>query len=97
MNGIRTARKYIERLTDQDLMVLWEMSKEDTTHEGMVIHHLLGLEIAKRKLNKQEGKDTPTPGVPHSCAKSPKRTTNPCAKGRIVRKLQKPIAKSHIM
>lgn len=52
MNGIRTARKYIERLTDQDLMVLWEMSKEDTTDEGMVIHHLLRLEIAKRNLNK---------------------------------------------
>lgn len=49
VNGIRVVRKYIERLTDQELHELWEATKDDTSHEGMVIYYLITIILYKRK------------------------------------------------
>lgn len=50
MNGIRVARKYIERLTNEDLLGLWKVTKDDPTKEGQVIYYLIVCEMKKRKL-----------------------------------------------
>ena len=49
MNGFRVVRKYIERLSDEDLHGLWESSKDDIEYEAVVITHLIECEMEKRK------------------------------------------------
>lgn len=49
MNGIRVARKYIERCSDEDLQALLELSQDDTDPEALVIIYLIKCEIEKRK------------------------------------------------
>ena len=48
MNGIRVARKYIERSNDEDLQRLWELAKDDPEHEAVVITHLIECEMKER-------------------------------------------------
>ena len=48
MNGYRTARKYIERLSDEDLQKLLEITKDDDDQETMVIFYLIQCEIKNR-------------------------------------------------
>jgi hypothetical protein len=50
MNGQRTVRKYIERLTNKDLLGLLEAVRDDTTNEGQVIYYLIICEMKKRKI-----------------------------------------------
>ena len=54
MNGIRVARKYVERLSDEDLHALWELTKKDDSQEAMVIMHLIICEMSDRRKDKNE-------------------------------------------
>lgn len=49
MNGFRVARKYIERLSEEDLQALWELGKDDNEYEAVVITHLIECEMEERK------------------------------------------------
>lgn len=49
MNELRVARKYIERLSDEDLHGLWESAKHDDSQEAMVIMHLIICELSDRR------------------------------------------------
>ena len=49
MNGIRVARKYIEKLTDQELHGLYGSAKKDESQEAQVIKHLISSELEYRK------------------------------------------------
>lgn len=49
MNGMRTARKYIERQSTQELLELRELARKDTTYEGMVVYCLIVSELERRK------------------------------------------------
>ena len=49
MNGLRTVRKYIERLNDKDLQGLWESAKDDSEYEAVVVTHLIECEMEERK------------------------------------------------
>lgn len=49
MNGLRIARKYIERLKDEDLQAMWELAKDDIEYEAVIITYLLECEMEKRK------------------------------------------------
>ena len=49
MIGIRVARKYIEKLTDQDLHGLYETAKKDDSQEALVIQYLIICELNQRK------------------------------------------------
>lgn len=51
MNGFRVVRKYIERLSDEELHGLWESAKKDDSQEAMVILHLIICELSDRKLD----------------------------------------------
>ena len=51
MNEFRVARKYIEKLTDEELKEIHEASKKDESHEGMVIYYLTTCELERRKPN----------------------------------------------
>lgn len=49
MNGFRVARKYIEQLNDEDLYNLWELAKDDTEYESVIVTYLMECEIEERK------------------------------------------------
>ena len=49
VNGIRVARKYIERLSDEDLQALWELSKDEIEYEAVIITYLMECEMQERK------------------------------------------------
>lgn len=49
MNGMRIARKYIERLSDEDLQEMWKLAKEDIEYEAVIITYLIECEMEKRK------------------------------------------------
>lgn len=49
MNGMRTARKYLERLTSRDLEEMLKHCENQTTNEEMVIYYLIRSELEKRK------------------------------------------------
>lgn len=49
MNGIRVARKYIEKLSDEDLQALWNLAKDDIEYEAVIITYLLECEMEERK------------------------------------------------
>ena len=53
MNGQRTVRKYIIRLTDEDLYGLHEAAKKDESLEGMIVYYLTTIELERRKLKKK--------------------------------------------
>jgi hypothetical protein len=48
VNGLRVARKYIERLSDEDLQALWELAKDDIEYEAVIITYLIECEMEKR-------------------------------------------------
>lgn len=50
MNGIRVARKYLERCTDEELQRLWELAKDDIEYEAVIITYLIECEMEKRKI-----------------------------------------------
>lgn len=49
MNGQRVVRKYVERLSDQDLHGLYGSAKNDDSQEAQVIRYLLISELEYRK------------------------------------------------
>ena len=49
MNGLRTVRKYISKLNDEDLQALWELAKDDIEYESVVVTYLMECEIEERK------------------------------------------------
>lgn len=53
MNGFRVARKYIERLSDEELHELWKTAKKDDSQESMVIMHLIICELSDRRKGKK--------------------------------------------
>ena len=46
---MRTARKYIERLSDQDLHGLYEAALNDDSQEALVVQYMILSEIDRRK------------------------------------------------
>ena len=50
MNGQRIVRKYLWRLTNEELLGLWKVAKDETTHEGMIVFYLVTCELEKRKV-----------------------------------------------
>lgn len=49
MNGLRTARKYIKQLSDEDLQGIWEIAKDDIEYDAVIITYLIECEIEERK------------------------------------------------
>lgn len=49
MNGMRTARKYIEKQSTKELLALRELAKDEATSEGLVIFYLIQAELERRK------------------------------------------------
>ena len=49
MNGIRIVRKYIEKLSREDLHGLYEAAKKETGYESVVITHIIECEMEERK------------------------------------------------
>lgn len=49
VNGIRVARKYIERLNDEDLQKLLELAKAEIDYEAVIVTYLMECELEERK------------------------------------------------
>lgn len=56
MNGLRTARKYIKQLSDEDLQGIWEIAKGDIEYDAVIITYLIECEIEERKKLKKQVK-----------------------------------------
>lgn len=52
MNGMRSARKYIEKQSTKDLQQLQKLAQEESTHEGIVMYYLIKSELERRKVKR---------------------------------------------
>ena len=50
MNGMRSARKYIEKQGTKELIRLQRLAQEENTPEGMVVYYLIVSELERRNV-----------------------------------------------
>ncbi len=50
MNGMRTARKYIEKQTTEDLLEIRKLIEDSTEYEEVALYHLIQSELERRKV-----------------------------------------------